>query len=120
MTTLKRFLELSKHFSGDQLFRCETSGKNVSIKQLGAKIIEFVNAADPNKKMSVHMLRKIAASMNYFQFMDFEHIKKYTGWKSTRVFYKHYLKNIEEISFPIVAAGKVIPVKQHKENVQNE
>ena len=70
-----------------QLFRCESLGKEVSIRQLGAKIIEFVNATEPHKKMSVHMLRKIAASLNYFQFMKFEDIKKYTGWKSIRTFY---------------------------------
>ena len=118
VTTLKRFLELSKHFSGEQLFRCETTGKNISKKLLGAKIIQFVNAADPHKTMSVHMLRKIAASLNYFTFMNFEHIKMYTGWKSTRVFYKHYLRNIEQLSLPVVAAGKVINVRQSSVEVQ--
>ena len=56
VTTLKRFLELSKHFSGEQLFRCETTGKNIYKSLLGAKIIQFVNAADPHKTMTVHML----------------------------------------------------------------
>ena len=103
---------------GGQLFRCETTGKNITKKLLGAKIIQFVNAADPHKSMSVHMLRKIAASLNYFRFMDFDHIKRYTGWKSTRVFFKHYLRNIEELSLPIVAAGKVISVRQSSDRTQ--
>ena len=111
VTTLKRYLELTKHFSGDQLFRHETSGKQISIKNLGAKIIEFVNAADPHKKMSVHELRKIAASLNYFEFMKFSDIAKCTGWKSTRVFFKHYLKSIEDIHLLVVAAGKAVGIR---------
>ena len=105
---LKRYLELTRHFSGDQLFR-GNEGSNLSVKDLGGKIIEFVNGADPNKHMSVHMLRKIASSLNFFQFMDFQDLSKMTGWKSNRVFYRHYFTNIESLSLPVVAAGKVIP-----------
>ena len=65
------------------MFRGETNGCNLSVKELGNKIIEFVNKADPNKHMSVHHLRKIASSLNFFQFMSFDDLKKYTGWKST-------------------------------------
>ena len=38
VTTLKRFLELSKHFAGGQLFRCETTGRNISKSLLGTKL----------------------------------------------------------------------------------
>ena len=90
------------------MFRAQTTGSNLSVKDLGAKIIEFVNTADPNKHVSVHYLRKIASSLNYFQYMEFSSLKTFTGWKSTRVFFRHYLVNVERLSLPVVVAGKVV------------
>ena len=60
----KKFSRAVQTFAGGQLFRCETLGKHISKKQLGVKIFQLVNAADPHKPMSVHFLRKIAASLN--------------------------------------------------------
>ena len=60
-----------------------------------------------------HQVRAIATSTNFFQFMDFEALTKYTGWKSPRVFMRHYFKNIEALKFFAVAAGKVVTPAQN-------
>ena len=90
------------------MFRGETSGSPLSSDLLRAKVIYFVNRADPNGNLKVHQLRKVATSLNFTEYFDFEALKQYTGWKSPRVFYKHYLLNIGGAPTPAVAAGKVI------------
>ena len=105
---LKRYLYLTKHIKEGQLFRGETNDCTLSPKQLGNKIIAFICSAEPDKKAKVHQLRGIGASLNFYEYMNFEDLKIYTGWKSARVFYKHYLKDVQNLSLPVVAAGKVV------------
>ena len=57
---------------------------------------------------SGHEPRKVASSMNFFQYMSFEGLQAYTGWKSSKVFFKHYLKQLKEVKHFVVAAGSVI------------
>ena len=83
-------------------------GGNISIKQLAQKIVHIINRADPNKHVSVHQIRKVGASFNSFLYLNFKELKKYTHWKSAKVFYKHYMKQISKLSVPVIAAGKVI------------
>ena len=71
-------------------------------------MIYFVNRADPNGNFTVHQLRKVATSLNFIEYLDFESLKQYTGWKSPRVFYNHYLLNVEGASRPVVAAGNIV------------
>ena len=40
--------------------------------------------------------------------MDFDALTEYTGWKSPKVFMKHYFKNLDALKFHAVAAGKVV------------
>ena len=105
---LQHYLHLTKSLKEGQLFRGETCGSKLSAKQLGNKIIAFICSAEPDKQARVHELRGIGASLNFYEYMCFEDLKGYTGWKSPRVFFKHYLKAIESLSVPVVAAGKVI------------
>ena len=105
---LKQYLLLTNSIKEGQLFRGETVGSRLSPKQLGNKIIAFICSAEPDKKAKVHELRGIGASLNFYEYMNFEDLKNYTGWKSPRVFYKHYLHSIDSLPVPVVAAGKVI------------
>lgn len=41
--------------------------------------------------------------------MEFDALREYTGWKSPRVFMKHYFVNLEALKFHAVAAGRVVP-----------
>ena len=108
VTTLKRYLEVTKSYDSGQLFRGETSGHELSKKQLAQKIVFFIERADPNQHAHVHQIRGLATSLNFLKHLCFEDLKKYTGWKSPRVFYKHYLGPISQLSVPVVAAGKIV------------
>ena len=108
VTALQRYLHLTKHLKEGQLFRGETNDSKLSPKQLGNKIIALICSAEPDKSANVHQLRGISASLNFYEYMNFEDLKGYTGWKSPRVFFRHYLNNIQDLSVPVVAAGKVI------------
>ena len=68
----------------------------------------FIKRADPDSIPSGHDPRKVASSLNFFQYMSFEGLRTYTGWKSTRVFYKHYLKKLQEVKHFVVAAGNIV------------
>ena len=46
--------------------------------------------------------------------MGFQALTKYTGRKLTRVFMRHYLKNIDSLKFFAVAAGKVVAPSQEE------
>ena len=77
------------------------------IKGIRDKILYFIKKGDPEGIPRAHDVRKVSASLNNFQYMDFEDLRSYTGWKSQRVFFKHYAKSLEEVTLPVVAAGKV-------------
>ena len=108
VTALRRYLELTKDITTGQLFRCPDSGKDLTKKQLAQKIVYFIDKADPNTQASVHQIRKLGSSLNFFQYLDFEELVKYTHWKSVRVFHKHYMKRIPKLSVPVIAVGKVV------------
>ncbi|XP_068243795.1 uncharacterized protein [Palaemon carinicauda] len=61
--------------------------------------------ADPDSTPAGHNRRKVASSLNFFRHMDFDRLRSFTGWKSSRVFYKHYAKKVHEINHFVVAAG---------------
>ena len=65
-----------------------------------------------------HQVRSVATSVNFFQYMDFQALSKYTGWKSSKVFMRHYFKNIDALKFHAVAAGKVVAPPQ--EDISSE
>ena len=90
------------------------AGGRLTVDGVRQKILYFIKAADPESCLTAHEVRKVATSLNYFEFMEFEDLKHYTGWKSQKVFYRHYLKSIEEISLPTVAAGKVVRAQRRR------
>ena len=56
-----------------------------SIPLLRAKAIYFVNPAAPNGNFEVHQLSRMALSLNFIEYLDFEGLYCYTSWKSPRV-----------------------------------
>ena len=89
------------------LFKREKGG-TISINGIWQQILYFIKEADPNSVPKAHQVRALATSINFFQHMDFMALKAYTGWKSSKVFLRHYFKNIDATKFHAVAAGKVI------------
>ena len=104
---LRDYMDSTSSFTSDPLFRREGGGR-LLIKGVRDKILYFIKKGDPEGIPKAHDVRKVSSSLNYFQYMDFEDLCEYTGWKSLKVFFKHYAKSQEEVTLPVVAAGKVI------------
>ena len=105
---LEYYLERTKSRSSGRLFQRE-SGGTITIDGIRQQILYFIKEADLESIPKAHDVRAIATSVNYFHYMDFQALTEYTGWKSPRVFMKHYFKNLESLRFHTVAAGKVVP-----------
>ena len=107
VTTLRAYMDRTASWSSGRLFQREGGG-TLSTAGVRQQILYFITSADLGCVPKGQETRKVATSVNYFTHMVFEDICRYTGWKSQRVFHRHYLKNIEELQFPTVAAGKVV------------
>ena len=108
VAALKAYMAATGTCSSGQLFRIGDQNKNMTIKQLRAKILYFIKRGDPDSVPQGHDVRKVATTINYFQYMSFQDLKSYTGWKSPKVFYKHYLKQIGAVARCVIAAGKKV------------
>ena len=82
---LCKYLDMTKCYSSGQLLRGEKEGSTLSPRQLGEKIVYFINQGDPSSGAAFHQVKKLAASLNFFQYQCFDDLKDYTGWKSPSV-----------------------------------
>ena len=122
VTCLQSYLARTPAYKSGQLFRGDT-GSKLTLNQIRAKLLYFIKTADPASVPAGHDVRKVATSINYFEFMDFAGLCNYTGWKSPRVFYKSYLRRIEEVRLGLVAAGNVVrptPVRPDPDSPDSE
>ncbi|XP_068238901.1 uncharacterized protein [Palaemon carinicauda] len=107
IVTLRAFLARTATCSSGPLFVREQGG-TISTQGIRQQILYFIKQANPESFPHAHDIRAVATSINYFQNMDFDELEKYTGWKSPMVFKRHYLKNLQALKFPTIAAGSVI------------
>ena len=105
VSTLKAYLSKTQSWNSGRLFRREQGG-TITTNGLRQQILYFIKSADPDSVPKAHQVRALATSVNFFQYMDFQALSDYTGWKSPRVFIRHYLKNLDSMRFHAVAAGK--------------
>ncbi|XP_068244294.1 uncharacterized protein [Palaemon carinicauda] len=108
VTTLKSYLNRTSMKSTGPLFIRENGG-TITLKGIRQHILYFTKQANPESFPHVHDIRAVATSVNYFHHMNFDELTKYTGWKSPKVFKRHYLKPLEALKFATVAAGNVVP-----------
>ena len=108
VAALKAYINRTSQWNSGRLFRRERGG-TLSIDGIRQQILYFIKLADPDSILRAHDVRKVATSINYFYHMDFDALTKYTGWRSKKVFLRHYFKQLEDLKFHTVAAGKVIP-----------
>ena len=116
--TLQEYLERTNLWTSGKLFRRDKGG-TITINGIRQQILYFIKEADPESIPKAHQVRAIATSINYFHHMDFKALTGYTGWKSPKVFMKHYFKNIDKLRFHTVAAGKVVPPNQSPHSTSN-
>ena len=107
VSAVQTYLRRTSSWTTGRLFRREQGG-TLTTNGIRQQILYFIKEADPQSIPKAHQVRALATSINFFQHMDFKAITHYTGWKSSNVFIKHYLKNIEATQLPAVAAGKIV------------
>ena len=108
---LRSYLSRTDSWHSGSLFRREKGG-TITTAGIRQQILYFIKEADPDSVPTAHQVRAIATSVNFFQYMDFQALSQYTGWRSSRVFMRHYFKNIDALKFYAVAAGKVVSPSQ--------
>ena len=63
---------------------------------------------DPGSFPRAHDLRKRATSYAFFKAMSSQQMCDLVGWSSINVFKRHYLRQIEDLSSPVVVLGSVV------------
>ena len=94
------------HSTG-HLFCNYTSGRPMSTSQVRAAMTSVIKAANPGSIPKAHDVRKIASSYAFFHDMSFDNMSISTGWSSSQVFIKHYLKEVEDLQQVCVSLGGV-------------
>ena len=80
---------------------------DVSISKLRLWICKFIRSADSTAFPKAHDLRKVASSFAFFRSMNVREMCSVTGWSSIRVFRRHYLRQIEEVSSSLIVLGSI-------------
>ena len=58
----------------------------------------------------MHDIRKIA-SYAFFNDMSIEDMSRSTGWSSSQVFLKHYLKKVEDLQHACVSLSRIVSLR---------
>ena len=94
---LRTYLQKTSMFKTGPLFRCHTSGKPMSSAQIRAAMTSLIKASNPDSIPKMHDIRKMASSYAFFNDMSLKDMSHSTGWSSSSVFLKHYLKEVEDL-----------------------
>ena len=114
---LEHFLHLSRNASGQKLFINPSSLVPVTINKLRWYLCKLIKLSNPGVFPRVHEIRKMAASFSFFNQMSTSEILSLAGWRSIRIFKKHYLVDIQAISNNCVVFGKPLDsIKSSSDN----
>ena len=81
------------------------SGTPLTVFRLCGLICRIVLKGDPTAKVKVHDIRKFASSLSLMQLMDVKDLLNAMHWKSSSVFFRHYLTLTSRPTQPIVVPG---------------
>ena len=81
---------------------------DLTVNKIRHFLCKFIRLGDPASFPKAHDLRKIATSYAFFKSMTNQEICDLVGWSSIRVFKRHYLRQINEISSSLVVLGSAV------------
>ena len=103
VSALRVYLQETQGKSSGKLFLKPTNwDKHLSVQQLGTHVRTLIKMADPSSKVSVHEVRKLAASYSFAESMVVGDLISTFQWSSPAVFYRHYFTQPETLSRPVV------------------
>ena len=105
---LSLYLDSTSCTKSFNIFVHPISLQDISIHKLRLALCKFIRLGDSNAFPKAHDLRKTATSYAFFKGMSSSQLCDLVGWSSIQVFKRHYLKQIDEISSPLVVLGTVV------------
>ena len=96
VAAVQHYLKLTEKSVCGDLFVHPVSLAKWNLSGVRLAICRLIKQSQPDSLPKCHDIRKMASSLAFFTHMDFSEIASLTGWRSIKVFYKHYLKNIKE------------------------
>ena len=105
---LYKYLSVTANSNSCKLFVDPKDFSDLSIHRLRVFLCKFIRMANPGSFPKSHDLRKYATSFAFFHSMSIDELCNLVGWSSIRVFKRHYLQKISELSSSIVFMGSII------------
>ena len=95
--SLSNYLNLTKKTKSSHLFVHPVHLGKWNLAAMRLAIVRFIKSSQPLSLARAHDLRKVATSLAFFSKMNIDTINKKMGWKSRKVFLKHYLHRVKEL-----------------------
>ena len=109
--SVKKYLDRTRGSSGVP-FRNASNGTPMSVFQTRTALVDLIYASQPENFTSsmprAHQIRSYAASLAFYHSMSFGEISTFTGWEGPRVFFRHYLRDVERTRTGCVVMGRVV------------
>ena len=94
--SLNDYINATSRTSSHKLFVHPTHLGSWNRSGLSVSIARLIKQSQPHTFPRSHDVRKISASLAFLGNMSIDDINSRVGWRSRRVFKKHYLLNIKE------------------------
>ena len=88
------------------LFIHQASGKPLTKAEVTSAMTVLIKTSNPESIPKSHDIRRMASSLAFFNGMQVSDMSELTGWSSTRVFTKHYLKEVSALATVSVVMGR--------------
>ena len=105
VNNLRRYLAKSANCETTSLF-VHPTGKSWTPAGTRRVLCSLIKEANPESCPKSHDIRKMASSLAFFSSMTFQNMQAFTGWSSSKVFLRHYLKPIENLQRTSVVLGR--------------
>ena len=109
--SVRKYLDRTRGCSG-ALFRNATSGAPITLFQTRSALVDLIFASQPERFSDAmpraHQIRAYASSLAFYHSMSFADISTFTGWEGPRVFFRHYLRDVEATQARCVVMGRVV------------
>ena len=105
---IEKYLRLTRHSNHNQLFVHPKFLNKWNISGMRLAIIRLIRKSQPQSFPRCLDLRQFALSLAFYNEMEMDDLLNAVGWKTSFVFIKHYLQNIEKLRYKISSINKLI------------
>lgn len=106
--SLSAYMDLTKSLTSGPLFRCHSSDRPLTTAGIRSAMTSLIKISNPDSVPKSHDIRKLASSYAFMEGMNVTEMANFTGWAGSKVFLRHYLKEINDLQQGCVAMGRVV------------